>query len=105
MANEKAADAGALGGLHELVTRAFIRKVQERVVVRVDKEGEQVEEVVEPTAAELAAAVSFLKNNNITCAPSEDNAVGELKKLMDARRLRSRPVLPDTLADIPGDFH
>ena len=106
MANEKGADAGALGGLHELVTRAFIKKVQEREVTRVSKDGEEVTEIVEPSAAELAAAVTFLKNNNITCAPSEDNAVGELKKLMDARRARSRPVLPDTMAELPsGDFH
>lgn len=106
MSTEKGADAGVLGGLHELVTRAFIKKVQERIVVKTGREGETFEEVVEPSAAELAAAVTFLKNNNITCAPSEDNAVGELRKLMDARRARARPALPDTLADGPAaDFH
>jgi hypothetical protein len=101
----KPASISQLGGLHDLVTKAFIRKVQGKVVTNVNAVGEAVDEFIEPSAAELAAAVTFLKNNNVTSAPSEDNAIGELQRLMDARRARSKPVLPDTLADMPGEMH
>lgn len=60
----------------------------------------------EATAAEISAAISFLKNNNITCAPSDDNALGELEKIMEARRAkRTPPVLPDFHEAMPEGMH
>jgi ABC-type uncharacterized transport system substrate-binding protein len=94
-----------LGKLHSLVTNTFIHKVQVRAVTRMDKDGNAVEETIEPSSSDLAAAVAFLKNNNITCAPNDDNALGELQKLMDARNARRRPVLPDAHASVPDGMH
>ena len=60
----------------------------------------------EASAAEISAAISFLKNNNITCAPSDDNALGELEKIMEARRAkRNPPVLPDFHEALPEGMH
>lgn len=97
-----AASDTVLQELHELVARAFVQKVKTRVVEVLGKDGEVHEQTVEPTAAELAAAITFLKNNNITAAPAEDGALSELAQLVEARRARrSRPVLPDFDAQGP----
>lgn len=91
-----AANSKLLEELHELVAQAFITKVQSRVIEAVGKDGEVREVTVEPTAAELAAAVTFLRANNITAAPEEGGALDELTKLVEARKNRRRShVLPD----------
>ena len=54
---------------------------------------------------ELAVAVAFLKNNNITCAPAESSALGELQRRMDERRAKRAPALPDIHAEMPADMH
>lgn len=57
------------------------------------------------SAAELSVAATFLKNNNITAAPSEDGAVADLQKMMDAKRKRRPLVLSDTLSELPAGMH
>jgi len=37
-------------------------------------------------AAVMAVAAKFLKDNNITCTPGTDNALGELEKQLAERR-------------------
>jgi hypothetical protein len=69
------------------------------------KGAEVVIDVVRATAAELSVAATFLKNNNITAAPSEDGALGELHTLMEAKRKRRPLLLPDTLAEPPVGMH
>lgn len=91
-----AASNSVLEELHGLVAQAFIAKVQTRTIESVGKDGEVREVTVEPTAAELAAAVTFLKANNITAAPEEGGALDELTRLVEARKSRRRShVLPD----------
>lgn len=89
-----APDSAKLEQLFNIVTDAFIEKVQGGEQTVVNKDGEEVTIQVKPTAAELAAAVTFLKNNNITAVPSDDNGLGKLaevvKKREEARRERMR---------------
>lgn len=103
-----AASEESLSSLHDAVARVLTHKMQVRDVQRVVKVGGEdtlVDETVEPTAAELAAAITFLKNNNITAVPDEDSALGELRSIMEKRRAKRPPALPDPLASIPTDIH
>lgn len=42
------------------------------------------------SAAVLAVAAKFLKDNNITCTPATDNALGELEAQMRAKRQKAQ---------------
>jgi hypothetical protein len=81
-------DTTKLEQLFNIVTDAFIEKVQGGEQVVVNKDGDEVTIQVKPTAAELAAAVTFLKNNNITATPSDNNALGKLDELVKAREAK-----------------
>lgn len=100
-----APDSTKLNSLFDLVTDAFIDKVRGGEQTIVNKEGEEVTVQLKPTAAELAAAVTFLKNNNITALPSDDNKLGELEAMVkeraERRRARMARVVP---ADLPDSF-
>ena len=65
-----AANEGSMGMLHDLLARQLIAKIESG----------------EATASELAVAATFLKDNNITCMPTEDNAIGELEEKLKQRR-------------------
>lgn len=90
-----AATDKTLGALHEAVAQSLLKMVAGYV----DAEGN----MVYPTAAELGAAITFLKNNNITAAPTDDNALGELeRKLKEKQQGRATPgsaLLAAALAD------
>ncbi|WAX24165.1 terminase small subunit [Xanthomonas phage P4] len=58
------ASEGALGALHELVARALMERIQN---------GELC------TAADINAAIKFLKDNNITATREANKALGELE--------------------------
>lgn len=98
-----------LGMLHQAAVATALSMLSPRKIPLMakgepvlDDEGMPVMVTVYPTAAELAAATTLLKNNNITCAPSEGGAVDELQKKLDARRARRGPIiLPDFLASGP----
>lgn len=103
-----AASEKALNELHNAVANVLTHKMSVREVervVKIDGEEQVVKETVEPTAAELAAAIAFLKNNNITAVPEEDSALAELQKQVAAARAKRRPVLPDPHAHMPTDMH
>lgn len=80
-----AANEDKLGKLHDFVAEALIKKVQGAPIT--DEEGNVVG-TMEPTAADLQAAAKFLKDNNITCAPSDDNRMGELEAALAERNKR-----------------
>lgn len=65
-----AANENSMGMLHDLLARQLIAKIESG----------------EATASELAVAAKFLKDNNITCMPTEDNAIGELEEKLKQRK-------------------
>jgi hypothetical protein len=67
---KNAASEDALGQLHATVAQVLTSAIQ----------GEEV------TAATLAVAVTFLKNNNITADPSSNAELAELTAALAARR-------------------
>jgi hypothetical protein len=84
-----AADDKVLGALHDMVATALTIAMKGREVPGyTDEETGEVfpPTIIPPSAAEIQAATKFLKDNNITCAPSKDNALGELEELMKAKR-------------------
>ncbi|WAX24059.1 terminase small subunit [Xanthomonas phage F5] len=72
------ASEGALGALHELVARALMERIQN---------GELC------TAADINAAIKFLKDNNITATREANKALGELE---DELGKHSLPQADDT---------
>ena len=63
-----AASESTLGSLHVLVAQILKDRIGDKEVC---------------TAADVNAAIKFLKDNNITCAPGKDNHVGELQDELD----------------------
>jgi hypothetical protein len=103
-----AATETKLGLLHEKVTEVLVEALEGDVIpayTEVNPLTDEVTEVPErrlpPSAAIIAAATKFLKDNNITCAPSEDNAMGELMDQLKAkqRKKASRFDMLDAAAD------
>ena len=83
--------------LHAELARQLLDVVKNGVPV-FDKEGEEVG-TRKATAAELAVAVTFLKNNDITADLNDSDATKELRDALEARRKRAKPVMPDFLSD------
>lgn len=83
-----AASEETLSSLHEALTTQLLARINSG----------------EATAADMAVARGILKDNNITCAPGEDNAIGELQKKLDARRAkREKPrLVGGTASDLEG---
>lgn len=77
-----AASESTLGLLHTIVAQSLIDKI---------KSGEA-------TASDVSNALKMLKDNNITCAPSEDNAIGELERELSKHTTKVAPVTDDDLA-------
>lgn len=76
-----AANENKLGVLHEAVASALLLKIESG----------------EASASDLAVATKFLKDNNITCLPQEDNVLGELEEKLKQRNARRTQI---TQADI-----
>lgn len=98
-----AANESKLGSLHDIVADTLLEALKGEVLPGyIDPEtGEEVpEKRLPPSAAIIAAATKFLKDNNITCAPSEDNSLGELQQIMEARvaKKASRQDLLDAMS-------
>lgn len=84
-----AADEQALGALHTKVAETLNTLLDGTVIPtgEVDEDtGEELKQTIPPSAAVLTSAIQFLKNNNITCVASKDNALGELEAKIAARR-------------------
>lgn len=84
-----AANETKLGALHEKVATVLTEALEGNVIpAEFDSEGEEIAPEVRmpPSAAIITSAIQFLKNNNITCAPSEDNSMGKLRDAVAARQ-------------------
>ena len=86
--------------LHAELARQLLDVVKNGVPV-FDKEGDEVG-TRKATAAELAVAVTFLKNNDITADLNDSDATRELREALEARRKKAKPVMPDFLSDSGG---
>lgn len=80
-----AANEDLLGKLHDMTATALMVAMEGTPILNED--GEEVGRMM-PTAAVMQAAAKFLKDNNITCAPSEDNKMGELRDALDEKNKR-----------------
>lgn len=93
-----AANEDILGKLHELTATALIAKLNGIAVL--DDAGQPTGETIPCSAADIQAAAKFLKDNNITCAPSEDNKLGELEQRLKLKQeRRASRLTPQDLAD------
>lgn len=92
-----AASDTLLKELHAELARQLLDVVKNGVPVFA-KEGDEVG-TRKATAAELAVAVTFLKNNDITADLNDSDATKELREALEARRKRAKPVMPDFLSD------
>lgn len=95
----QASDA-TLKALHAVLAEQLLDMIQNGVPV-FDKEGKEVG-TRKATAAELAVAVTFLKNNDITADLDDSDATKALREALEARRKKAKPVMPDFLADSGG---
>jgi len=80
-----------LGALHEKVAEVLIDALDgEELPAYQDPESGEVMEAkrIPPSAAIIAAATKFLKDNEITCVKDTGNALGELEAKMQERRAR-----------------
>lgn len=75
------ASEDALGELHGEVARTLTE------IVRVRKDGDSL---IVPGAAHIAAAIAFLKNNNITADASSNAELDELNRTLKERRARGK---------------
>ena len=86
--------------LHAELANQLLDMIRNGVPV-FDKEGEEVG-TRKATAAELAVAVTFLKNNEITANLDDTDATKALREALEARRRKAKPVMPDFLSDAGG---
>ena len=95
-----AASDATLKELHAVLAEQLLDMIQNGVPV-FDKEGNE-SGTRKATAAELAVAVTFLKNNEITANLDDSDATKALREALEARRKKAKPVMPDFLADSGG---
>ena len=92
------ASESLLKELHAQLAKELLDIVRNGVPI-FDKEGNEVG-ARKATAAELAVAVAFLKNNEITADLNDSDATRELREALEARRKKKAPVMPDFLSDV-----
>lgn len=68
------ATEGALGDLHGVVAAFLTLKIQ----------------TGKATAAELGAAIAFLKNNSITASPEQNTALSNLSQVLQERKAKGK---------------
>ena len=84
--------------LHAELANQLLDMIRNGVPV-FDKEGEETG-TRKATAAELAVAVTFLKNNEITANLDDTDATKALREALEARRRKAKPVMPDFLGEV-----
>ena len=95
-----AASDATLKALHAVLAEQLLDMIQNGVPM-FDKEGNE-SGTRKATAAELAVAVTFLKNNEITANLDDSDATKALREALEARRKKAKPVMPDFLSDAGG---
>lgn len=103
-----AASEKVLGEIHD-ATSKWCRLILEGVPLT-DKDGNAVLKedgqpwLVPPSAAHLTVIRAFLKDNEITCDPSNDSSVDALRKKLEERRRREKgPTVVDPILDLGHD--
>jgi len=92
-----AANEDLLGSLHQMTAAAFIEQIKGQPILGEDGE---VIGYIPPSAATMQAITKFLKDNAITCAPSESNEIGELERsLAEKQKRRASRLTPQDLQD------
>lgn len=97
-----AANEKALGNLHEKLSQVLVECLEGDVLPGYtdDDTGEVFpEKRLPPSAAIMTVAAKFLKDNNITCAPSTDNKIGELSQALTERQKAREARAAATKAD------
>lgn len=104
-----AAKESRLSALHTMQAEYYIKMLEKGgTVVGQDEDGEDIIQPLTPAA--LQAINKFLKDNDITCAPDDANAVGELETRMRDRtsrreeRRQQRAISQAELAEAGGAF-
>lgn len=82
-----AASDKTLGRLHEAIAKAFLEQAEGYT----ETDGNGAERVIKPSPALLGAAVTFLKNNNITADVEGNQALRDLGEKLKARRNKTIP--------------
>lgn len=83
-----AANEDLLGKLHSAVANVLLEAMKGQTLPGYsDEDGNEVEaQVLPPSASVMTVAAKFLKDNNITCEPSDDNELGALAAVMSRRQ-------------------
>lgn len=90
MSQNNRASESQVAATHSRVTRV-INKVLEIYEERLEAYSESEAELfVEPSPAFLTVATRFLKDNQITCAPEDNEEVSELQKRLNEKRGKKR---------------
>lgn len=92
-----AANETKLGALHDQLATVMAKALEGETSSYEDDEGATQTVTIPPSAAIMQVAAKFLKDNNITCTPSSDNAMGELEEKMRQQRERRARVTPTDL--------
>lgn len=90
-----AASEKVLSNLHKKLTEVLIdalKGTETESYIDPDTGDEIAGTVIPASAAVMTVAAKFLKDNGITCAPAEDNEMGELERIMAARQRKLRQV-------------
>ena len=93
-----AATEEALGNLHKELAIALTQEVKGTLVE--DEKGTRLVR----SASMIGAAVAFLKNNNISCDPSENAELANLGKALSARR-KGRAAISQHALDEAADLY
>ena len=87
-----AASASSLGELHKALTFELMEQLKPREEPILNKDGEEVgTRTVRASPAVLGAITAFLKNNNITADPEQNEALRDLTEKLAQRRMRKIP--------------
>jgi len=91
---KNAATEGKLGQLHAKVADVMLsvlnsydtmqRVVEEKLTTL--EGGEELPQLVEPSASLLGAITKFLKDNDVTCQPEENAALSDLERRLEHKR-------------------
>lgn len=99
-----AASEAKLNEVHNLLADTLIARLKgvERESTEFDEDGEgtTVKTLVLASAAELAVAAKFLKDNSVTMQPGEGNKLGELQDQLRAKRQFNKRDLTEAMKQI-----
>lgn len=88
MKKKTTATESELNALHSVVAKTINEQLT--ATMQVDMGDGETKEVSMATPALLAQAIKFLKDNNITATPDEDENLAELKDLLESKQKRGR---------------